>query len=397
MPKKCYLIGAGASYGYDESIPVEERPPKGIDLLSKALKNGFLTEDKYPDFLDVLQQYAINMKKDSKNYTDIDIEEFLEDVALAFDIVSSLTKKDLVTVGEEEIDTLLEPLRFMFRKLFEEPQLPSEQKLPTDPNHLRAIKLQRVLGEASFLIWEQFRAYSFRYRASFDNYQRLALYHLNEPYNIVSLNYDTIFELAAMQSGLNIQYSGTPKMYPFGIGPSRIINIAKVHGSINWFNLYSRGIALGGIDKGYSLLHRISNVFHTNHVDMEPPIIVNPPALAQFDINDMLMSGNQYYEPIIVPPIGKYKDYEKVKFFNTNWEDAGNMISSANELIIIGISLREQDNRLRNLLAVKVKDGVKVTIVGSKGCFTRISEILGSKLKSEPNFFDNFSSYARSL
>ena len=393
---KCIIIGAGASFGYDETIPNEERAPKGIDLLSKALEDGLLTRYKYPNFVDLLEQYADSLGKDTKTYTDIDVEEFLEKIAVAFESARKLASGEPI-VGEEELNKLIDPIRLPFKRLYEETQFEYDPKWPTRTNDLRSVKLQSAIGEATFLIWELLKIYTLRYRTSFDSYQRLALYHLEESYNLISLNYDAIFELAAMQSGLNIQYSGTQAIDPFVTGLKKIINMAKVHGSVNWFNLYSRGIAVGGVDRGYSLLHRVSNLFYTNHINMGPPIIVNPTALLQIDINHLLMSGDQYYEPVIIPPIGKNKDYEKVDYFKKNWEDAGNMIANSKEIILIGVSLREQDTRLRDLLANRAKDGLEATVVGSKSSLAALKKILGEKLRGEPAFFGSFSSFAKNL
>lgn len=393
---KCIILGAGASFGYDETIPNEERPPRGIDLLSKALESGLLTRYKYPNFVDLLEQYADSTEKDTKTYSDIDIEEFLEKIVVAFESARKLDSGEPI-VGEEELNKLLDPIRFLFNRLYRETQFDYDPRWPTKTNDLRSVKLQGAIGEATFLIWELLKIYTLRYRASFDSYQRLALYHLQESYNLISLNYDAIYELAAMQSGLNIQYSGTPAIDPFVTGLKKIINVAKVHGSVNWFNLYSRGIAVGGADRGYSLLHRVSNLFYTNHVNVGPPVIVSPAALLQIDINHLLMSGNQYYEPVIIPPIGKNKDYEKVYYFKKNWEDAGNMVANSNEIILIGVSLREQDTRLRDLLANRTKDGLEATVVGSKSSEATLKTILGKKLRGEPVFFDSFSSYAKTL
>ena len=396
MSGKCIILGAGASFGYDETIPKEERAPKGIDLLSKALENGLLTKYKYPNFIDLLEQYAYTMGKDNKTYSDIDIEEFLEKVVLAFESARKLASGESI-VGEEELNKLIDPIRLLFKKLYEETQSDYDPRRPAKTNNLRSVKLQSAIGEATFLIWELLKIYTLRYRTTFDSYQRLALYHLEEPFNLISLNYDAIFEMAAMQSGLNIQYSGTPAIDPFLIGMKRIINVAKVHGSVNWFNLYSKGIAVGGAEKGYSLLHRVSNLFYTNHINTGPPIIVNPTALFQIDINHLLMSGDQYYEPVIIPPIGKNKDYEKVVYFKTNWEAAGNMVANSNEIILIGVSLREQDTRLRDLLANRAKKGLEATVVGSESSLAALKTILGKKLKGEPRFIGNFSSFAKNL
>ena len=109
------------------------------------------------------------------------------------------------------------------------------------------------------------------------------------------------------------------------------------------------------------------------------------------------MSGDQYYEPVIIPPIGKNKDYEKVVYFKTNWEAAGNMVANSNEIILIGVSLREQDTRLRDLLANRAKKGLEATVVGSESSLAALKTILGKKLKREPRFIGNFSSFAKNL
>ena len=192
------------------------------------------------------------------------------------------------------------------------------------------------------------------------------------------------------------QNTGLPNTLPL-VDPRKIINMAKVHGSINWFNSYSRGINIGETkERGYRLLHKMSGLIYSNRVQIEPILIVNLPQLLQIEIQDILLSGSKYYEPALLPPIGNYKDYEKVKYFENNWKAAEDYIKSASELVVIGTSIRDQDTKLRQLIKNSVLKEIPITIVGSHDTESKIRTLLDSKV-SKLIFVDNFEKYANNL
>ena len=54
---KCFILGAGASYGYDETIPENDRPPLGNQVIGRTIKLGMLSEDTYPSLFKTLELY----------------------------------------------------------------------------------------------------------------------------------------------------------------------------------------------------------------------------------------------------------------------------------------------------------------------------------------------------
>jgi hypothetical protein len=129
---------------------------------------------------------------------------------------------------------------------------------------------------------------------------------------------------------------------------------------------------------------------------MEPIVTINPLQLQQIDIQDILLSGTKYYEPALLPPVGKYKDYQKVKYFESNWKAAEGYVKSSEELVFIGTSIRDQDTKLKEMIEMNVTKSVKITIVGSHEAETKIRKILGHKI-SDLCFYCNFEEYAKQL
>jgi hypothetical protein len=401
MSEKCIIIGAGASYGFNSTLSEDERPPLGKDILSKSIEIGALTEWKYPMLFSLLKEYTKNNNKDDVRFSDIDIEEFLEYVANKLQQINGILDTNVPKPNEDQIQTITSALEKDFQGTWQ--KIKNEIQNDNDSSSkIRRIasKYQSALGESWYLMFEVFKKYSFSYRPNHDAYQRLALSHMNESYNLISLNYDVIFELAASTVDMVVQYptqnTGLPKTLPL-VDPRKIISMAKVHGSINWFNSYSRGINLGKTnERGYSLLHKISGFIYSNRVQMEPTLIVNFTQLLQTEIQDILLSGSKYYEPALLPPIGNYKDYEKVKYFENNWKAAEGYVKSASELVVIGTSIRDQDTKLRQLIKDNVVREIPITLVGSHDVEPKIKSLLGNKA-SKLSFVDSFEQYANKL
>ena len=401
MAQKCIIIGAGASYGYDSNMIDEEKPPLGKDVLRRAVEIGALTEWKYPMISSTLTDYANKFTKDSEKFSDIDIEEYLE--YLADQLVEIYTKIDSNNPPhtKEQLDTVLSK----FQNDFEGTWRKIKNEIQSNPDPYFNIKniaskLQSAIGESWYLMFEVFKKYSLAYRPNLDAYQRLVLSHIRDDYNVVSLNYDVLFEMAAIASGMIFQYppenSSIVNNFQL-VDPRKIIKIAKVHGSINWLNSYSRGISLGsGKERGYRLMRIVSGLIYTNRVKMEPIVTINPLQLQQIDIQDILLSGTKYYEPALLPPVGKYKDYQKVKYFESNWKAAEGYVKSSDELVFIGTSIRDQDTKLKDMIEMNVTKSVKITIVGSQEAETKIRKILGNKI-SDLCFYCNFEEYAKQL
>jgi hypothetical protein len=221
----------------------------------------------------------------------------------------------------------------------------------------------------------------------FDSYLRLALHYTDEPYTVVCLNYDVILEYALTAVGRGFSY-GPPT-------PPGSVPIAKIHGSINWLNPAGRAIAFGNVPGGWKdIFSRVAPVIYTNRFNVEQPMILDPGILRRLRLKDLFRSGADYFEPILLPPLGDRKDYEKVNLYNQVWAFADKMLGDATDLVIIGSALREYDTRLSQAIARNLKKDTRIIPVGNKD---RIMEGLRSKVEwqidvpseSYPDFFQS--------
>jgi len=343
---KCYLLGAGASYGYDEKLFDLERPPLSYEFFLKGERLGIFTKDKYPNLYQAFTEY-----RKLFNTENPDIEKFLSWLATNF-------FKSKSSLQKGELDEI--------------------------------IFLQCSLGESFYFIYEILKHYSLSYKPRFDSYRRLALHYYDEKYNVITLNYDTLFENAILSVKGIFHYPPSPKMHP------NSIPIVKLHGSINWFNSFGRAIAYEGLTGKEAFKKVVCSIF-SNRSWIEPMKIVHPLALKEIDVNDLIRSGMDYDEPALIPPLEDYKDYEKVQRYKEIWSFAENILRDTNELVIIGCSLRREDKKLKELLSSSLRKNTCVTIVNphSKRACERLSEIIQSpNCKST---FRSFADYARTL
>jgi hypothetical protein len=184
--KKCLIIGAGASYGYDSSLLDGEKPPLGKDLLSWSIKVGALTDWKYPMIFSTLKDYLKTICKDNEKYSDIDMEVYLEYLASELQRINGI----LDSYGPAPSESQIKEITLEFQRDFEGTWNKIKDRIQkiSDPNFkLRQIasKFQAALGESWYLMFEVFKKYSFAYRPNFDAYQRLALSHMKESYNLI--------------------------------------------------------------------------------------------------------------------------------------------------------------------------------------------------------------------
>ncbi len=345
--KKCYIFGAGASYGYDETLPRESRPPLTKEFFTKGHQLDIFTRKAFPDLYDSLEEY---LKTTTSELSDLrcDIEEFLQYLATKFN---------------------------------------DRSLIRTDSS--RILCLQRALSQSSYFIYELFRHYMLCYTPSrYDNYRRLALHFDNLKYNVITLNYDTLFEEAIRGVNFNVQYFSRSRC-------PRDVPIAKLHGSINFMNPFGRGIAYGGRG-GDDFLEIIGSVY-SNSVHTDQMVILSPTEIKDTSYKGLVRSGRDYYEPALIPPLGGYKDYEKVKEYQRIWEFAESMLREASELVIIGCSVRPQDQKLSELLEKTVRPDITVTVVDNNSC--AVEEKLKTIFHSAQfkHSFKSFEEYTRTL
>jgi hypothetical protein len=351
---KCYVLGAGASYGHDESLSNEMRPPLTTEFFIKGSRLGLFTEKKWPRLFKTLEEY---LREGSTESTvnpltaEVDIEKLLSWIAMQFGQLSASTPRE-------------------------------------DADFQRADKLQGALSETFYFVYDLLRFYSISYTPKFDSYRRLALHYNDDKYSVISLNYDLFFEIAATSVNTPCHYFPEPH-HP------KSIPVAKIHGSINWINPCQGGIAWGGLAR--SDFNKIITPIYSNRINPRNMIILPVPDVRSIESADFVRSGTDYDEPGLIPPIGDYKDYDKLAAYKGIWAFAENMLSEVSELVVIGCSIRKEDGKLNDLLSQKVRKGTDVTLV-DRDCQqveARIKVILPeSHVKAR---FPSFAEYAKSL
>ena len=238
---KCFVLGAGASFGYDESIPDIDRPPLGCEVISKGISLGILSKERYPSLFQLIEWYK-EEKRAEMSGERIDIESVLEWAAmlherhfdqlassspLEFDAAASKILIDYPVEKEKSIEeNVVKYLNTpaVAKDIEAHPERADEYKkkrteiaeisfrkqvaeyLDNRDRKYERLDLQEGLGESWYFTFELLRYYSILYKPKFDSYQRLALHHLQENYSVISLNYDVLFEMAVLNSNLLYAY-----------------------------------------------------------------------------------------------------------------------------------------------------------------------------------------------
>ncbi len=393
---KCIILGAGASYGYDSTIPEDERPPLGKSVIATAIRKGFLSGGKYRKLSKLIDLYLKAKGLTDQDIGNADIEEVL---SWAAELDSKSGQMSISSVlSNFDRDTLT--------------QIPDESRRESYYEDI----LHNGIGQVWYLMFELFRYYSVMYRPNFDAYQRLALHRYNEEYSVISLNYDVIFETAVLYSNMIYSYPSSPDLqgsgvyryfpYPPSIWPDsrRTIYISKIHGSVNWFNPAYHLISVGAeVTDLYTLIDGVGGFPYTNKFEIggpRIPRILAPTQLIQLTLRDLLPDGSQFYEPMLLAPVGNFKDYDKFPYVRRNLDAAGQLLSASDELVLIGTSLRQQDEDLNNLIRANSEKIKKVTIVTPPDYQKALEQNARNLLKSQQvefDFIDSFEKYAKYL
>jgi len=250
---KCYLLGAGASVGYTESKPMPLRPPRSADFFLRGRDFGLLNEEILPELCAELREYI---------GSDDPLEELPPD--------------DL----REDIE---EFLKYLIERPADDPE--SE----TNPN--------KAIGQCIYFLYELLRHYQILYYPN-NNYRRLALHHFDNNYDVVSLNYDTLFETAVTDVGLNVNY--IPRENRF-----RFMNVAKPHGSINWLN------TLHGIQAGHEgTIAGVAHLIYQMHItggDATEFQRVSNSFLQKIEHTEFVRTAKNFSFPLLIPPVALHK------------------------------------------------------------------------------------------
>jgi hypothetical protein len=338
--KKCYILGAGASYGYDESLSKEMRPPLTNEFFIKGKQIG-LFENEFPDLHSMLLEYI------------------------------ELTN---IEIGNIDIEIFLDWLISEYNRCIKDKTKRAKNE-----------SIHRALSQTYYFIYEIIRYYSLRITPGANNYKKLVQYFNACKYGIITLNYDLFIEITADRIGLrchNVIWPQTQESIP----------IAKIHGSINWIN--PRLPMKVGTDDFYF----ITQYIHSNRVNGFGNMkILQLCELKNTTFKDLVKSGEEYYEPALIPPFSNFKDYDKIRLYRAAWSLSESMLREADEIIIIGCSIRKEDIKFNELLKSELTNEKNIIIVDKKpDC---VESNLNTILRSPKivNKFSSFSEYVRTL
>lgn len=312
---KTFLLGAGASVGYTDSKPWELRPPGSEYFFLRGRNIGILDRNIFPDLCEKVDEYVSG----NQRFEDLPPER------LKFDI-----ERFLRSLGDE----------------FTESDRGDDGQ-----------KAHAALGQSFYYIYELFRHYQKLYRPENDNYHRLALHRHDSKYNVISLNYDTLLEEAFSKENIPIRYG-------FGDGyPPQSIKFAKPHGSINWIRRFREGaLALGNSEK----LSDIASYIFSNQIkggNIANLKVLPVEATETIEHRDLIRSNSSFDHPAIVPPVGGYKHYDRVDEYQTVHNFTNSILSDTTELVIIGSSIRKEDEFLISTLDEHLDPDIDIQVI----------------------------------
>jgi hypothetical protein len=345
------VLGAGASTGFDSLRPAWEKPPTTGRLLDRGRSLGILDEPLYEDLIKGLREYARVRGLTPETEKGADVEEFLGWVAQEFE-------------KESEAG-------------------------PPWKRQARPFDAQAALGQSIYYIYEVLRGSIGTYEPRADAYSRLARSFRRDPFNVVSLNYDTLFDIAVARTIGAIAYA--PPV------PPGALPMAKLHGSINWLSPFNQAITVRGGGPSFDPRSVIRFIW-SNRFQSEEFYILPPDWPRTHSVRDIVPNGERYFEPAIVPPVGSAKDFEKITFFRKTVAFASAMMAAADELVLIGTSLRGQDHVLCDLVKTALANKPKVVAVGNLATLReRLLSIDPSVEASALTHFPAFEDYANEL
>ncbi|WP_423746620.1 hypothetical protein V5735_19015 [Haladaptatus sp. SPP-AMP-3] len=346
----CYIFGAGASYGYNSDVEEKDCPPLTEQFLVKAREQNVLTEDNFPSLREGVVKY-LNEKENLNAETfeqlseadlKIDIEKFLgwsfsrrDEFSDRFDRLVS----ERILEGRDELEEEL----FLF---------------------------DSVIGETYFFIYELLRRYPSSDKIIRNNYRKLLRKTRNEDAYFISLNYDVLLECAAQKRDMIAIYTGIHDKLDIDY-PKDYVPVAKVHGSINWINPTDMRP-----EKGFSNSIKVRHLKGISYTHPETSVeVYSIDRLRRTSYREFLNS-NPMSKIAIVPPLAENKNFEEISDYKRVWKFAGEMLSKSDEVVFIGCSVREQDEKFIETLENNLRDNVKLSIFSG-----RDSESIESQLE----------------
>lgn len=220
-----------------------------------------------------------------------------------------------------------------------------------------------LFGKLSFYIWKLLLGVSGTYHEPSNGYYTFLrkLRGKDEPFGIISFNYDTLLE-RAIKDTYHLTFDSLEDYLRF--------QYIKPHGSINWF-LQKRSN-----DRQVSNLEMIQNrefrydiaslsMFSVTPISMESLQIIDPihPDLNNHDLISSQRFNGQYFYPLVFLPLTA-KAYSAVDGFYHRIIDAGkDLLSGASEIYLIGYRAADEvikymfgDVRAETILHIVAKE-----------------------------------------
>lgn len=302
-----FLLGAGASYGH--IVAEGKTPPIMSNFLSNAASQGLLTKEQFPELVqeiitrggkDDLLQSCINLESSG-----VTLESFLGSVS------------DLWT---------LQLSRFF---------------------------LYRYLGEFC------------KYSVTEDSaYCKLANYikeHISVVMGIISLNHETLCEIALSSAGIRVNYALVPNS-------GRGLLCLKPHGSVNFRFPIARGYVGINVADWPSFLNSHNSIIETNRFSGQWVKSYEPNFSFEKDFLTAAVEPQNRkleYVPALVPPLGQQKYHDQFDSYQLIWGAIGQLLQRTGELIVIGSAMNEEEFKLWECLEDSLPRASLVKIVGS--------------------------------
>jgi len=309
----CVIFGAGASYGYDESLPKDRWPPLTNRLMDSESARDLLAQSRYG-----------RLKKGWEEYVDR-------------------------SRGQK-----LEPDPEVFGGLLASEALDGSRGMLLAPG--TSADRFHTVSALSYFLYELFQPYIREYRYAEDNYRLVAKHFLKDQFVVISLNYDPLFELATLTEGVGYCYVGIEK-------PAPGIRVFKPHGSANWLFPMGRIIAFSDL-QGDELFEAACSANYSLGFSGFPINAIHPGQYGFSSLEWVLNRGDGHSIPALLPPLGSAKEYDKFGQFTRIWALLTEFLRGIDRVTLVGTSLRGQDVRFCDALKSSLPPSAKYTLVG---------------------------------
>jgi hypothetical protein len=328
VPERDIVIFLGAGFAFDAGLPImSDFGPKSredyLTLVKHALKDEKYAAQMLVEAADVFYAFQ-NLCRRSPTLTSEDVEN-LETV---FCIAEALREAGMETIFLQDkfypLDQLIENIQMWLWKIY-------QQCLLLNP--------KRKTREKTYT----------------DFFELLSKAYIWKRTNVISTNYDLIFEYLSWKNDTPCSYpfknlSGGVKTINAGYGSTTYVKVhqddhdvhsvlCKLHGSVNFFE----NVSNTGEDKLFIAIDLGDNKPIGKSYNFQ-----NKPAIFAVDaIWKIRHDYGKSMTPAIVPPT--YAKLRRKNWLASVWKYALNAISTANTILFIGYSMPATDGFMRAL------------------------------------------------